>query len=42
MECKEPVWPESLTTAPRYKFDLRGVQEVSGAWGGVVVKALCY
>ena len=28
LESKEPVWSGSLTTAPKYKLDLRGVQEV--------------
>jgi hypothetical protein len=36
MECKEPIWSGSLTPAPRYKLDLRGVQEVSSQKGDTV------
>jgi hypothetical protein len=37
MECKEPVWSGSLTAAPKYKLDLRCVQEVSSQKGDMVI-----
>ena len=36
MKCKETVWSGSLRAAPRYKLDLRGVQEVSSQKGDTV------